>query len=223
MEAHPPSSVIVQTSSTRYTVFNAGAAAIQVTTAVQSAPLWIIELRAMATTTLACAVAIIAVGAYTMASVDSSIWLLPTVQTGLMMLVLGWLLAAWRLTRQLLLVMLYGTLGALLGMMCIVFWWAAFTNDVYKNAAGLWWTLAALAGLELLAIFGAAIALASLLSCRYIYDGHNTTRSAIMRLTERELVRGTDDLDPAMSRITSGAVAIHDAAKMATSDQKKNI
>ena len=204
-------------------MFDAGTAAIHVTTAIQSAPLWIAELRSMSTAVLFCAAGIIGVGAYTMAAVDDSIWLLPTIQTALVILALAWLLAAWRLTRQLLLAVVYGSLASLLGLMIIFFWWVWTTNEVYKHANGLWWTLTVLASVELLCTLGGTIATASLLSCRYTYDGHNTTHSAIVKMTDREIVRGTADIEPSKLRIAAGAIAIHDAAPALPPPQKKNI
>lgn len=207
-----PSTVVLQSAGGTQLHFDSGRAALQVTTAVQSAPLWAADLFLTAQATGVAALVLLAAGAYTVATGTESAWPLPSAQPVPLLLCVGWMLAAWRRGRQLMAAMLYATIGTMVLDSALLFWWIVSFRDVRAHSPALWWTLTVAVAIEWLCIVGAAIALGNLLNCRLICDGHACTRSALIRRTEAQLRRGDRGDGRAEPRLAAGALVMHDLA-----------
>lgn len=207
-----PSTVVLQSAGGTQLHFDSGRAALQVTTAVQSGPLWAADLFLTAQATGVAALVLLIAGAYAVASGTESAWPLPSAQPVPLLLCAGWMLAAWRRGRQLMAAMLYATIGTLILDSALLFWWILYFHDMRSHSPGLWWTLTVAVFIEWLCIVGAAIALGNLLNCRLICDGHACTRSALIQRTEAQLRRGDLGDGKNEPRLAAGALVMHDLA-----------
>lgn len=234
MDREPaPSTIVVQaaqskktradgSAGTDYVQFDVGRSALQVMTAVQSAPLWEADLKMVATTTVAAATTITIVGAYTVAIDNPAAWPVPSSQPVAFVLAFGWLLAArWR-SQRILETMTFASVSAFIMMLTLFAWWIASFESIKNSAPVAWWLLMAALSIEALCSLNACIAVASLLSCRLSCDAHACTRTALVRRTESQLRRGDLGNGVTEARMTAGALALHDAAMVGKPSAKKN-
>lgn len=207
-----PSTVVLQTAGTAQARFDSGRAALQVTTAVQSAPLWVADTFMTAQAAGVASLVLLVMGAYAVATGYEAAWLLPSVQPAPLLLCVGWMLGAWRRTRQLLAALLYATVGLLVLDAGLVFWWSTSFDDMRAHSPGLWWPLTVAVYIQCLCVLGAMFALGNLLNCRLICDGHACTRSALIQHTAAQLRRGDRGDGVTEPRLAEGALVMHDLA-----------
>ena len=205
----PPTTIVVQAMGPHHMRLDIGRGALQVSAAVQAAPLWCADLRLVSTAMLAAVIAAVTVGAYTIASGGTHAWAPAVVQTPLFLLaVLWWAAGAWP-WRRTLVAALYTTMGALLGLAVLLAWWVL--SRTHRMTPATWWTMTAALGFELLLTLGAAMAVGNLLDCRLICDGHSCMRAALVDCTASQLHRGEPGNGSTEPRLAAGVLALHDA------------
>jgi hypothetical protein len=212
----PPTTIVVQAMGNQHMRFDVGRAALQVSNAVQAAPLWLADLRMTAGAAAAAAVATLVVAAYTIATGGEHAWAPGMAQTPLVLLAAGWWLISagrvWRAQRALAALLAASVFGTV-AMAALFFWWVAARHASVTDA--LWWTLLALLLFELLCVGGGAMALANLLDCRHICDSHHCFRAVLTERAATQIVRGDAGDGHKEPRLGSGALALHDAGPAA--------
>jgi hypothetical protein len=215
--AAPPSTIAVQAMGAHQMRFDVGRGALQVSAAVQAAPLWCADLRLVSSAMCAAVIAAVTVGAYTIASGGTHAWTPAVVQTPLFALaVLWWAAGVWP-WRRVLAGTLYATMGALLGLAVLLAWWVL--SRTHRMTPATWWSMTAALGFELLFTVGAAMAVGNLLDCRLICDGHSCMRAALVDRTAAQLHRGEPGNGGSEPRLAAGVLALHDASLSAAATQ----
>lgn len=217
-----PSTVVLQTAHNGHVSFDVGRAALQVTSAIQAAPLWKADLWLVAAPSVTAAAVATALGAYAVAIDNPGAWPVPAAQPVMFVLVASWLLAAWRLSARMLEAVMYGTICWFIMMLALLFWWIASFDTIKHASPVLWGILTAALTMEALCVIGASMALTNLLDCRLICDAHACTHAAFVKRTEAHLRRGDLGNGQDEMRMTAAALALHDAAMSGKPSTKKN-
>jgi hypothetical protein len=182
---------------------------------------WIRDLQYLVVpTALVCATIGLVLAAYCVATTDASVWPMVLFESIAVLLGALWLLAAFLLWERVLRWCLYITLGELVLAAAGLLVWLLQYDRVRTEVAWLWWTIAAVLGIQALAVTGAALALTNILDARLVIDTHVCLLASVVTHTEQQVARGGDTHES----VGSGALALSSmagATKVSVSSSKK--
>lgn len=198
--------------------FDVGRAAADVRAALLAAQHWREDLLWLcAPSGVAVALSAMALGAYSIASINTGLSAVVVLEAMMALLAAGWLFSGYTMRSTALRWTLYATMAALMLVVGLVVLWLTAYRYVLHEQAWLWWTLLAVLALQMLLVFGTAMALASVYSMRLVYDKEYTRRQAIRTMvTDQIRRRGHRGDRRTEARLESGALALASAAASST-------
>lgn len=182
---------------------------------------WIRDLQYLVVPTAqVCAIAGMVLAAYCVATVDVSVWPMVVLECIAVLIGALWFLASWLLWERALRWSLYITLAELVVAAAGLLVWLLQYDRVRTEVAWLWWTIAAVLGIQALAVTGAALTLTNILDARLVVDTHVCLLASVVTHTEQQVARGGDSNES----VGSGALALSSmagATKLSVASSKK--
>lgn len=214
--------------TTQKITFDVGKAALDLHTSLQAAPHWQEDLMWLcAPSGVALALLAIALGGYSVASINTGLSTVVVLQTLMVPLAAAWFLSTFTMWRTAIRWTLYATITALIFVVVLFVLWLTAYRYVLNREAWLWWALLGVFGLQLMLVFGTCIALASLYSLQLVFDKEYTRKRAMSTsVKDRLRRRGHRGDGRSEARIEPGALALAelaaDVGKTVPSGQKKD-